>query len=166
MSGNSNQATPTEFAVVGYITRGNMGTDQMVPPKGTTGQRPAIPIMGGLRYNTTLNSFESYNGAAWVPLGGLQNVDVTTTYTAGSFQTCWCNTTGGGFTVTLPPTPSKGDVVRFFDIASTFDSNNLTIARNGKPIMGDSSDMTVSTEGAAFDLVFYDNSSGWRLFTV
>jgi len=26
--------------------------------------------------------------------------------------------------------------------------------------------MTVNTEGAAFDLVFYDNSSGWRVFTV
>jgi len=166
MSGNSNQATPTEFAVVGYITRGNMGTDQMVPPKGTTAQRPAIPIMGGLRYNTTLNSFESYNGAAWVPLGGLQNVDVTTTYSVGSFQTCWCNTTGGGFTITLPASPSKGDQVRFIDVASTFDTNNLTIARNGKPIMGDSADMTVSTEGAAFDLIYYDASSGWRLFTV
>ena len=166
MSGNSNNATPTEFALVGYLTRDNMGTDQMVPPKGTTAQRPAVPILGGLRYNTSLNSFESYNGAAWVPLGGLQNVDVTTTYSAGSFQTCWCNTTGGGFTVTLPGSPSKGDQIRFIDVAQSFDSNNLTIARNGKPIMGDAADMTVATEGAAFDLIFYDNSSGWRLFTV
>ena len=166
MSGNSNNATPTEFAVVGYITRGNMGTDQMVPPKGTTGQRPAVPILGGLRFNTSLGAFESYNGSVWIPLGGLQNVDVTTTYSAGSFQTCWCNTTGGGFTVTLPGSPGKGDIIRFMDIANTFDSNNLTIARNGKPIMGDAADMTVSTEGAAFDLIFYDNSSGWRLFTV
>ena len=166
MSGNSNNACPTEFAVVGYLTRDNMGTDQMVPPKGTTAQRPVVPVTGGLRYNTTLNSFESYNGSAWVPLGGLQNVDVNTTYSAGSFQTCWCNTTGGGFTVTLPASPSKGDQIRFVDVAKTFDSNNLTIARNGKPIMGDSSDMTVATEGAAFDLIFYDNSSGWRLFTV
>ena len=166
MSGNSNQATPTEFAVVGYLTRGNMGTDQMVPPKGTTAQRPAVPILGGLRYNTTIAAFESYNGSAWVPLGGLQNVDVNTTYTAAAFQTCWCNTSGGGFTVTLPGSPNKGDTIRFFDVAKTFDSNNLTIGRNGKPIMGDSSDMTVNTEGAAFDLVFYDNSSGWRVFTV
>ena len=166
MSGNSNNATPTEFAVVGYITRGNMGTDQMVPPKGTTGQRPATPILGGLRYNTTIAAFESYNGSAWVPLGGLQNVDVTSTYSASSFQSVWCNTSGGGFTVTLPGSPNKGDTIRFFDVAKTFDSNNLTIGRNGKPIMGDASDMTVNTEGAAFDLVFYDNSSGWRVFTV
>ena len=148
MSGNSNNATPTEFAVVGYITRGNMGTDQMVPPKGTTGQRPAVPILGGLRFNTSLGAFESYNGSVWVPLGGLQNVDVTTTYSAGSFQTCWCNTTGGGFTVTLPGSPAKGDIIRFFDVANTFDSNNLTIARNGKPKMGDSTEMKVTTEGA------------------
>ena len=110
--------------------------------------------------------YHPYNGSAWVPLGGLQNVDVTSTYTASSFQTCWCNTSGGGFTVTLPAAPNKGDTIRFFDVAKTFDSNNLTIGRNGKPIMGDSADMTVNTEGAAFDLVFYDNSSGWRVFTV
>ena len=134
MSGNSNQATPTEFAVVGYLTRGNMGTDQMVPPKGTTAQRPAVPILGGLRYNTTIAAFESYNGSAWVPLGGLQNVDVNTTYTAAAFQTCWCNTNGGGFTVTLPSAPNKGDTIRFFDVAKTFDTNNLTIARAGKPL--------------------------------
>jgi len=166
MSGNSNNACPTEFALVGYLTRDNMGTDQIVPPKGTTAQRPAVPILGGLRYNTSVNSFESYNGSAWVPLGGLQNVDVTTTYSAAAFQTCWCNTTGGGFTVTLPGSPSKGDQIRFVDVASTFDSNALTIARNGKPIMGDAADLTVNTEGAAFDLIYYDASSGWRLFTV
>ena len=55
-------------------------------------------------------------------------------------------------TVALPASPNKGDTVRIFDVAKTFDSNSLTIARNGK-LMGDASDMTVGAEGAAFDLV-------------
>ena len=166
MSGNSNTACPTELAVRGYITRGNMGVEQMVPPVGTTGQRPVAPLQGGLRFNTSIGSFEGYNGSAWVPIGGLQNVDANSNYSANAYEQIWANTAGGGFTVTLPASPNKGDTVRIFDVAKTFDSNNLTIARNGKLIMGDASDMTVGAEGAAFDLVFYNDTYGWRLFTV
>ena len=165
MSGNSNTACPTELAVRGYITRGSMGVEAMVPPKGTTGQRPVSPLQGGLRFNTSIGSFEGYNGSAWVPIGGLQNVDVTATYTANAFQ-IWANTAGGGFTVTLPASPNKGDVVRILDVAKSFDSNTLTIARNGKRIMGDAADLTVTTEGAAFDLIFYNDTYGWRIFSV
>jgi hypothetical protein len=59
-----------------------------------------------------------------------------------------------------------GDIVRFYDIRKTFDSNNLTIGRNSKLIQGDSANMTVNTEGAAFDLVYSGDTYGWRVFTV
>jgi len=166
MSGNSNTATPTEFAVRGFITRGSMGVEAMVPPKGTTAQRPVSPIQGGFRFNTDLGSFEGYSGTAWVPIGGLQNVDVTSTHSATSFSALWCDTSGGGYTVTLPATPNKGDTIRIFDVAKSFDSNTLTIARNGKLIMGDAADLTVTTEGASFDMIFYNDTYGWRIFSV
>lgn len=40
--------------------------------KGTTGQQPASPSVGMLRYNTTTNQFEGYSGAspAWASVGG------------------------------------------------------------------------------------------------
>jgi len=40
--------------------------------KGTTGQQPASPVTGMLRYNTTTNQFEGYSGAspAWASVGG------------------------------------------------------------------------------------------------
>ena len=167
MSGNSNSACPTEYAVVGYLKRGGMGVDAMLPPVGTTAQRPDTPLVGMLRYNSTKGNYETWNGTAWIPVGGfLNNVDVSTTYTASAFELLWCNTSGGGFTVTLPSSPSKGDVIRFVDVANTFDSSNLTIARNGKLIGGLAENMTVNTEGAAFDLIFYNDTYGWRIFTV
>ena len=86
--------------------------------------------------------------------------------TLANKQQAFCNTSGGAFTITLPGSPVKGDSVRIFDVNKTFDTQNLTIARNGNPIMGDASDLTVSTEGAAFELVFFDGSQGWRLITV
>jgi hypothetical protein len=75
----------------------------------------------------------------------------------------FCNTTGGAFNLTLPASPSIGDFISFIDYAGTFDTNNLTIARNGKNIQGAASDLTVSTERAANTLVFVDDTQGWLL---
>jgi hypothetical protein len=69
------------------------GTGFLLIPKGTTGQRPAVPVAGEMRYNTTISSFEGYSGGAWGQLGGgatggggdevfVENgVTVTTNYT-------------------------------------------------------------------------------------
>ena len=51
-------------------------------------------------------------------------------------------------------------------MANTFDTNNLTVDRNGHVIMGAADNLVVSTEGAAFDLVYYDSSKGWRIYTI
>src|SRR6056300_981998 len=51
----------------------------------------------------------------------------------------------------------------FIDVAGTFDTNNLTVDRNGKPIQGSATDLTVAVERAAFTLVFYNDTQGWVL---
>jgi hypothetical protein len=73
------------------------------------------------------------------------------------------NTSGGVITATLPSSPTLGDSISFIDYAGTFDSNNLTIARNGKNIQGLAEDLTVSVERAGLTLVFTDNTQGWLL---
>jgi hypothetical protein len=73
------------------------------------------------------------------------------------------DTTSTAITATLPSSPALGDFVSFIDYAGTFDTNNLTIARNGKPIQGSATDLTVATERAGFTLVFVDNTQGWLL---
>lgn len=37
---------------------------------GNTASRPGTPLQGMLWFNTTLNSFEGYNGTAWAAVGG------------------------------------------------------------------------------------------------
>ena len=85
----------------------------------------------------------------------------TTSATAGNGY--FCNTTGGAFSLTLPGSPSIGDEVTFVDYAGTFDTYNLTVARNGKKIQGSAADLTVATERAAATLVFVDDTQGWLL---
>jgi len=71
------------------------------------------------------------------------------------------NTTSSAFTITLPSSPTLGDEVSIVDYAGTFDSNACTIGRNSQPIMGVAEDLVVSTERAAFTLVYTDGTQGW-----
>ena len=170
MSGNSNSACPTEFAVKGFITRGSMGTKAMTPPVGTTAQRPGGIDdefnTGALRFNTTLGALEYYNGSTWIQPGveAYSTISTSTSVVAGGNY--FVNTNGGGVTATLPASPDLGAKITFFDVAKTFDSNALTVSRNGKLIQGDSANLTVNTEGAAFSLVFSGDSYGWRIFSI
>lgn len=45
----------------------NSATGAATLPSGTTAQRPALPVAGMTRYNTTLAEYERYQGGAWVP---------------------------------------------------------------------------------------------------
>lgn len=42
----------------------------MVPPSGTTAQRPSLPVQGMLRFNTTTSQLEVYRNSVWGGLGG------------------------------------------------------------------------------------------------
>jgi len=43
--------------------------DQFNLPRGTTVQRPADPVAGMTRFNTSTSSFESYDGVKWITIG-------------------------------------------------------------------------------------------------
>ena len=95
-----------------------------------------------------------------------QYYEISTNTTAIASRYYFVNTTSGAVTLTLPATATMGDTVRVIDGANTFDTNNLTIARNGHVIMGDAENLVVSTEGASFDLVYYNATHGWKLFSI
>ena len=44
-------------------------TDAILLPNGTTAQRPASPVTGYFRYNTTTTTIEYYDGGTWVGIG-------------------------------------------------------------------------------------------------
>lgn len=44
------------------------GTNAVVLPKGTTAQRPASPVTGMIRFNTTLDKTEYYSSTGWIPV--------------------------------------------------------------------------------------------------
>lgn len=46
------------------------GTGYVLIAKGTTAQRPLVPVEGEIRYNTDYGQFEGYANGAWGQLGG------------------------------------------------------------------------------------------------
>ena len=95
-------------------------------------------------------------GAAWQAVK-------TTGFTAVAKEGYFCNTTSAAFTATLPASATIGDFISFIDYNATFDTNNLTVARNGHNIQGSATDLTVATERAGFTLVYVDATQGWLL---
>ena len=106
----------TQF-VAAFVNPVFTGTEFMLIPKGTTGQRPAVPVDGEMRYNTTTSQFEGYQGGAWGQLGGgatggggdevfVENARVVTVnYTLStnkSAESVGPITINSGITVTIP----------------------------------------------------------------
>ena len=107
------------------------------------------------------------SGASQTGFGRTGTVDWQTTiktadFTAVSGEGYFINTTSGAVTMTLPSSPSAGDIVAIKDYANTFDTNNLTINRNGQPLSGDAQNAIISTEGQSLTLVYGDSTKGWQ----
>jgi hypothetical protein len=113
----------TNTTITGNLTvTGNgtfQGTGFVLISKGTTAERPASPVNGQIRYNTTLNQFEGYISGAWGSLGGgatgggsdqvfVENgVTVTTSYTLSTnknAESVGPITINSGAVVTIPST--------------------------------------------------------------
>jgi len=166
LGGDSNTAIPTERAIVGYTQRDQMGTGHLVPPTGTTAERPTGGALktGGIRYNSSLVTWEGYNGTQWTGLGGGNPwASTSASITVAANDRYFVDTSGAAKTITLPASPQVGDQVSLLDLAGTFDTNNLTIGRNSLKIMGATADMVVSTEDAAIQLVYTGSTYGWKL---
>ena len=86
----------------------------------------------------------------------------TSNFTATSGSGFFVNTTSGAITVTLPSSPSAGNIVAIKDYANTADTNNITIDRNGSNIRGSASNAVLDTEGISIFLVYVDGTQGWR----
>ena len=95
-------------------------------------------------------------GAAWQAV-------VTSSLTVVAKAGYFVNTSAAAITTTLPASATIGDFISFIDYNGTFDTNNLTVARNGHNIQGLAENLTVSIERAGFTLVYVDATQGWLL---
>jgi len=102
------------------------------------------------------------------PDGGFtwNSTDISSATTLVRGTGYFVDTSSAAVTLTLPASPNRGDTIKIIDLGSAA-TNNITIDRNGERIQGLEENMTVSTDEAAFGLVYNDTSGkGWRLTEV
>ena len=107
------------------------------------------------------------SGATQSGFGRTGTVDWCTTaktspFTAVSGDGYFVNTTSGAVTVTLPASPSAGDIVAVADYNCNAATNNITLGRNSSNINGDASDFTIAKDSGNVALVYVDGTEGWR----
>ena len=85
----------------------------------------------------------------------------TTTFTAANGEGYFCDTSSGTFSLTLPSSPSAGNIVALQDYANNFGTAKLTLDRNGSNINGSASNFDLTTDGTALTLVYVDATNGW-----
>ncbi len=72
-----------------------------------------------------------------------------------------CDTSGGGFTVTLPASPQPGWKVDFLDYAGSFDTRNLTVAHNGSKILGTADNYVLNQKNRGRTFTYINATKGW-----
>jgi hypothetical protein len=141
----------SEVKVNKISPRTDCGTVQL----GDSGDTITIPAGATITNNGTAAGFGATGAASW------DTTVKTTGFTAVSGVGYFVDTTSGAITVTLPASPSAGDVVAVSDYANIFATNNLTLDRNGSNIGGVAANSALVVNGAAVTLVYVDATKGW-----
>ena len=165
-----NEVTITNAATANAPEISSTGDDTNVDIK-ITPKGSGNVVLDGIKFpnaDGTVDQVLKTDGAGNLSFGEVTGGESWQAVKTGNFNAVasegyFINTTSAAITATLPGSPSLGDFITFIDYAGTFDTNNLTIARNGKPIQGAAEDLTVSIERSAFTLVFVDDTQGWLL---
>ena len=118
--------------------------------------------LGGCGTTVTLGA-----GATQSGFGRTGTVDWCTTaktapFTGVSGKGYFVNTTSGAVTVTLPASPTAGDIISIADYASTFQTNGVIICRNSSKINGACNNASLTTQGQSVTLIYVDATRGWK----
>ena len=86
----------------------------------------------------------------------------TAPLTVASGNGYFINTSGGAITVTLPSSPSAGDIVAFKDYGNSWSTHNVTVGRGGSKINGACFDAVLNTQSQSVTLIYVDGTKGWQ----
>lgn len=89
----------------------------------------------------------------------------TTSFAALAGKAYPVNTTSGAITVTLPASPTAGQLVQLTDYAGTWATNNVTVAGNGSNINGTTSNYILNANRGSAAFVYVDSTQGWEIYS-
>lgn len=137
------------------------GTDSSTLNIGAGGTLGALAVLATGAEGKTIRVVSGT--PAWVDPSGISvAARQTSNFNAVASTLYPVDTTSGAITATLPASPAQGDRIGFYDAAGTWDTNNLTIGRNGNNIAGAALDLIADVEWVGFTLA-WDATRGWAI---
>ena len=133
-NGTGDSANPTIGLADNAVLPGTQG---MVVPKGTTGQRSGSPVNGIVRYNTTTQTFEGYANSAWRDFALTGGV---TSFSAGSTGLTPGSATTGAITL--------GGILIGANGGTGVANTGKTITLGGSLTLSGAHDLTLTQTGA------------------
>jgi len=118
--------------------------------------------LGGSGDTVTLGSGASQSGFGRTGTVDWDTTAKTASFTAVNGEGYFINSAGGQITVTLPSSPSAGNIVSISDYNGTAATNSIIIARNGSNINGSATNLEISKNNSAIELVYVDGTTGWQ----
>ncbi len=88
---------------------------------------------------------------------------ITSNTTAVAGQKILLDSNAAAFTVTLPANPYEGETVDFLDVGENLDIYPVTLARNGRLIMGTTENLQLDTSLVSLKMLYSNASYGWRV---
>jgi hypothetical protein len=169
VTGTSGQALVSNGSAVFWSNNpGFTGSAGAQGPTGFTGSAGATGPQGTIGFTgstgaqgpagpTGPQGTTGFTGSAGLPDWQLK----TANYTAINNDAILADTTGGSFTITLPASPSLGDVINIAD-GGDFFTNPLTVARNGQTIENDTTDLIIDVSGVITTLIY--SGTTWHVY--
>ena len=109
------------------------------------------------------------SGATQTGFGRTGTVDWDTTaktasFTAVSGNGYFVDTSSSAITVTLPASPSAGNIIYVKDYDGSFGTNACTIARNSSNIRGGTNNFILDKNNSGAVFIYVDATEGWQVF--
>jgi hypothetical protein len=89
----------------------------------------------------------------------------TASFTAVSGNGYPINTTSNGVIVTLPASPSSGNIVQLTDYAGTWGTNGVVINPNSSKLNGGATNVYLTTSRESIAFVYIDVTQGWLAYS-
>jgi len=123
---------------------------------GASGDTVTIPAGATISNAGTAAGFGSSGEISWDTT--VKTADFTGVSGVGYFV----NSASSTITVTLPASPSAGNVIGISSYNNSAATNAVTVARNGSNIIGAASDFVIAKGNSAVQLIYVDGTVGWQ----
>jgi hypothetical protein len=149
------------------ITSGNISTSGSISTSSNLSVTGTSTLTGNVTISTGNLSVGTGMISGKINPNWISKTNANNNETVSAGELISADTRSAAFTLKLPANPSKFHQVVFADHYKTWDTNNLTIDRNGKLIEGLLENLICNVVGKQFTLRYEEGTTiGWRIYTV